>query len=100
MRSTSKIRVIPDVAPAPTVPTTVVIPTSPPSDKAVVVPDDAGQRMSSRALVHYRKAEAALRRGDLIGAVLQLKMAIASDPQSMFLRCALTEVEAGVTKKP
>jgi hypothetical protein len=32
--------------------------------------------------------------------VLQLKMAIASDPQSAFLRSALAEVEAEVSKKP
>src|SRR5205085_12120014 len=50
--------------------------------------------MSSRALVYYRKAELSLRRGDLTGAALQLKMAIATDPQSAFLRTALAEVEA------
>jgi hypothetical protein len=56
--------------------------------------------MSSRALVYYRKAELALKRGDLAGAVLQLKMAIASDPQSAFLRTALAEVETEVRKGP
>jgi hypothetical protein len=56
--------------------------------------------MSSRALIHYRKAELCLRRGELTGAVLQLKMAIASDPQSQFLRGALSEVETALTKKP
>ena len=56
-------------------------------------------QMSSRALVHYRKAELALKRGDLTGALLQLKMAIASDPQSQFLRTALAEVESEVGKK-
>lgn len=58
----------------------------------------AAGSMSSKALVHYRKAELCLRRGDLKGAVLQLKMAIASDPQSTFLRSALAEVEAEVGK--
>jgi hypothetical protein len=57
-------------------------------------------QMSPRALVYYRKAELALRRGDLAGAVLQLKMAIATDPQSTFLRTALSEVEAGIRKPP
>jgi hypothetical protein len=52
--------------------------------------------MSSKALLYYRKAELCLRRGDLKGAVLQLKMAIACDPQSAFLRTALAEVEAEV----
>jgi hypothetical protein len=56
--------------------------------------------MSSKALIYYRKAELALRRGDLKGAILQLKMAIAADPQSSFLRTALGEVEAEVAKKP
>ena len=56
--------------------------------------------MTSRALVYYRKAELALKRGDLKGAVLQLKMAVASDPQSAFLRTALVEVETEVRKGP
>ncbi|HEU0034244.1 MAG TPA: hypothetical protein VFQ53_26650 [Kofleriaceae bacterium] len=54
--------------------------------------------MSSKALVYYRKAELALRCGDLKGAILQLKLAIASDKQSAFLRTALAEVEAEVRK--
>jgi hypothetical protein len=58
----------------------------------------AAGSMSSKALVYFRKAEAALRRGDLTSAVLQLKMAIAADPQSTFLRTALGEVEAEVRK--
>ena len=102
LRSTTRLRPIRDDAPAPAV-TTEVIPTSPPANKAVAVPDEpagGAPRMSSKALVHYRRAELALRRGDLTGAVLQLKMAIASDPQSAFLRSALAEVEAEVMKKP
>jgi len=63
-------------------------------------PVNPAHAMTSRALLHYRKAELGLRRGDLTGAVLQLKMAIASDPQSQFLRSALAEVEAEVGKKP
>jgi len=58
----------------------------------------ASASMSSKALVYFRKAEAALRRGDLTQAVLQLKMAIAADPQSTFLRTALGEVEAELRK--
>jgi hypothetical protein len=56
-------------------------------------------QMSSKALVYYRKAELALRRGDLTSGLLQLKMAIAADPQSAFLRAALAEVQAEVSKK-
>jgi hypothetical protein len=56
-------------------------------------------QMSSRALVYYRKAELALKRGELGGALLQLKMAIAADPRSAFLRTALAEVESELHKK-
>lgn len=58
------------------------------------------KQMSSRAIVYYRKAEIALRRGDLKGAILQIKMAIASDPSSAFLRTALAEVELELRKSP
>lgn len=82
---------------------TIPIPGTPMSGKAVAVADaptvNPAQAMTSKALLYYRKAELALRRGDLTGALLQLKMAIASDPQSQFLRSALAEVEAEV-KKP
>jgi hypothetical protein len=60
----------------------------------------APSQMSSKALIYYRKAELALRRGDLKTAILQLKMAIAADPQSGLLRTALAEVEAEVAKNP
>jgi hypothetical protein len=64
--------------------------------------DDKGPAgaMTSKALVYYRKAELALRRGDLRGAVMQLKLAIAADPLSGFLRSALAQVEAEVSKNP
>jgi hypothetical protein len=54
--------------------------------------------MSSKALIYYRKAELCLKRGDLRGAMLQLKMAIGTDPASTFLRTALHEVETEVLK--
>ncbi|HET7501644.1 MAG TPA: hypothetical protein VFK02_11590 [Kofleriaceae bacterium] len=92
----------------PAIMTTEVIPTSPQSNKAIAVPSEPSatqpirpvQAMTSKALLYYRKAELCLSRGELAGAVLQLKMAIASDPQSQFLRSALAEVEAEVGKKP
>jgi len=59
---------------------------------------NAAQSMSSKALVYYRKAELALKRGDMRGAVLQIKLAIAADPASAFLRTALAEVELEVRK--
>ena len=61
-------------------------------------PKGPASQMSSRALVYYRKAELALRRGELAEAKLQLKMAIAADPGSAFLRTALAEVEAETSR--
>lgn len=55
---------------------------------------NAAQQMSPKAIVYYRKFEAALKRGDLKSAVLQIKLAIAADPTSTFLRNALAEVDA------
>jgi hypothetical protein len=78
-------------------------PSSPPHQPASPADDppiNPAQAMTPKALLYYRRAELGLRRGDLGGAVLQLKMAIASDPQSQFLRCALAEVESEVGKKP
>lgn len=59
-------------------------------------PTDPAQTMSPAALLYYRKAEARLHRGDLRGALLQLKLACTTDPTSEFLRTALAEVEAEV----
>jgi hypothetical protein len=89
--------------PPSSITSTIPIPTAVISGKAVPVQDlgrgNAAQAMSSKALIYYRKAELCLRRGELVGAVLQLKMSIAADPQSPFLRSALAEVEAEVNKK-
>lgn len=77
--------------------------TSPPSTVPVTPAGpapggNAAQAMSSKALIYYRKAELCLKRGDLKGAVLQIKLAIAADPASGFLRTALAEVELEVRK--
>ncbi len=61
---------------------------------------NASQQMSAKALVYYRKAEIALRRGDLRGALLNVKLAIAADPQSQFLRQALLKVEQELKQPP
>lgn len=66
--------------------------------EGAAVGDPPKPTMSSKALVQYRKAELALRRGELKTALLHLKMAIAADPQSALLRTALAEVEAEVSK--
>ncbi|HEU4733553.1 MAG TPA: hypothetical protein VFT22_36920 [Kofleriaceae bacterium] len=75
-------------------------PAGTPADPRVGPPIHPVHALPSKALLYYRKAELCLSRGELTGAVLQLKMAIASDPQSRFLRSALAEVEAEVGKKP
>ena len=67
-------------------------------DKPMPGAGPAASSMNGKALIYYRKAELALRRGDLKGALLQLKMAIAADPSSQFLRQALGEVEAELAK--
>lgn len=74
--------------------------TTPPPATAPSGGLSAASAMSSKALIYYRKAELSLRRGDLKGALLQVKMAIAADPQSAFLRTALAEIEAELTKNP
>lgn len=76
---------------APAVPITSASPES---------PRNAAATLSSKSLVYYRKAELALRRGDLKGALLQLKLAIAADPHNAFLRTALAEVDAELRKTP
>lgn len=51
--------------------------------------------LSSKAMLHYRRAELCLRRGELVEARLHLKLALASDPNSAFLRRALEELDRG-----
>ncbi len=58
----------------------------------------ADAQMNGKALIYYRKAELSLNRGDLKTGLLNLKMAIAADPQSAFLRSALTKVEQELKK--
>ncbi|MBK7533889.1 MAG: DnaJ domain-containing protein [Myxococcales bacterium] len=70
--------------------------TSSPSRTGATAPLPIGpaNAMSPRALGHYRRAELAMLRGNSTEALLHLRMAIASDPQSSFLRAALAELEA------
>jgi hypothetical protein len=55
-------------------------------------PIDPASAMNARALAFYRRAEGAQRTGDKAAALLQIKMAIAADPKSTFLRAALAEL--------
>lgn len=59
-----------------------------------VAPANLSEVMSSKAVIYYRKAEGCLGRGDLKAAILQIKLAVAADPHSTFLRSALAEVDA------
>jgi len=94
----------PPAAPARSAPRQTAAPppatSTPVSGTPAVLPPGmkAEQAMSSKALLYFRKAELALRRGDLRGAILQLKLACATDPASQFLRTALVEVETEVRK--
>ncbi len=78
------------------------VPAAPPPGESVtsVTPQQAAAAMSPKAIVYFRKAEAALKRGELKGALLQIKLAIAADPQSTFLRNALAEVDAELRRGP
>ncbi len=86
-------------------PSAPIKPQSPPAgvpvaDRSGPSSGAASHSMNSKALIYYRKAELALRRGDLGNAVLQMKMAIAADSASTFLRTALTEIQNELAKKP
>ncbi len=74
------------------------VPAAPPADAPSVSPQNAAAAMSPKAIVYYRKAETALKRGDFKSAVLQVKLAIAADPTSTFLRNALAEIDAELRK--
>ena len=49
--------------------------------------------MNPRAVGLYRRAERSLGGGNRAAATLELKMAIAADPASAFLRAALAELD-------
>lgn len=57
------------------------------------LPIGPANAMSPRALGHYRRAELAMIRGNSTEALLHLKMALAADPRSAFLRGVLVTLE-------
>ncbi len=92
---TTRMRPIKDVPmPIPGV-TRERLPTPPGTPPVAAAP---GEQMNAKAKLYFQKVELALNRGDLRGAILQMKMAIAADPSSTFLRTALTEIEAELKK--
>lgn len=85
-------RAKPPTAPPPT-PTPPSLTTPPPMAPPARPNDiDPAHAMNPRALSFYRRAEGVLKTGDRSAAMLHLKMAIAADPKSTFLRAALTEL--------
>ena len=57
-----------------------------------------GTTLNARALGFYRRAEAALRVGDVAGALLNLRMALAAEPTSQFLKDAIAEAQRQLKK--
>jgi len=84
-----------EVARPTPVPPEIAEKTPPPGPAPTV---NAGANMNPKAVTYYRKAELALKRGDLKSALLQVKLAIAADPASGFLRSALAEIELELKK--
>lgn len=60
---------------------------------APVTADGPATPLSSKAMMHYRRAELCLRRGEIVEAKLHLKLAMVADPQSTFLRKALEDLD-------
>ncbi len=88
-------------APVPTGISRLRPPTKPPAGTTSATPTPGspqGTQMNAKAQLYYRKVELALRKGEIAGAILQLKMACTADPQSTFLRSALAELQAELAK--
>ena len=97
---TTRMRALRDELPARKTPSEPNLPLAKPGLPGVdsSTPPGGTPSMNSKALIYYRKVEMALRRGDVRGAALQMKMAIAADPGSSFLRSALAEIQAEIAK--
>jgi hypothetical protein len=54
--------------------------------------------LGARSLGFYRRAEASLRVGDVAGALLNLRMALAAEPTSQFLKDAIAEAQQKLKK--
>ena len=72
--------------------------TKPPTAQPASTAAPVRTAVSSKAQIYVRKAEAALRQGDLATAQFNLRLAIASDPTSAALRASLADVEASLRK--
>ncbi len=76
-------------APATSAPT----PPAPAPTASSAASDGPATSLSSKAMMHYRRAELCLRRGEIVEAKLHLKLAMVTDPQSTFLRKAFEDLE-------
>lgn len=86
----SRMTSAPPVGPSGTLPGAARSSAMPPSSST-----GPATGLSSKAMLHYRRAELCLRRGELVEARLHLKLALATDPNSAFLRRALEELDRG-----
>jgi hypothetical protein len=77
------------------VPATEVTTAAPGGAERRSLPIGPANAMTPRALVHYRRAELAMRRGAEAEAMLHLRLAVATDPLSSFLRKALADIGGG-----
>ncbi|MBP9084956.1 MAG: J domain-containing protein [Kofleriaceae bacterium] len=59
---------------------------------------ELAQQMNNKALPYFRRAEAAFANNDAKAAGLQLRLAIAADPSSTYLRRVLHELESAAKK--
>ncbi|MCE9574662.1 MAG: hypothetical protein K8W52_16050 [Deltaproteobacteria bacterium] len=90
-------RARPDSRPPATVPRATTATGAPPrASTATGAP--AASALGARAQGYFRRAEAAARIGDIAAAVLNLRLAIAAEPTSAFLRNALAAAQAELAK--
>jgi curved DNA-binding protein CbpA len=75
-------------------PTTQSAAAAPVETPRVPAHEDPTSKMNGHALRYFRRAEAAFAINDTGNARLQLRMAVAADPQSAYLRRVLNELES------
>jgi len=81
-----------------TIPTEPPSYTPPPMAEGPVPTVHTHATLGARALAFYRRAEASLRVGDSAGALLNLRMALAAEPTSAFLKQAIAETQQKLKK--
>jgi curved DNA-binding protein CbpA len=74
------------------------MPTEPPAMPTAAPVAGTNATLGARALGFYRRAEAAMRVGDLAGALLNLRMALAAEPSSQLLKDAIADTQRKLKK--